>query len=85
MFIEIVLKQEQEEYRNEGVEWIHITYANNEEICRMIDVHPKVTQSVHACRGEWYNKLLKELPVCVFTFIFQILAKNSLTHSLTHS
>ena len=29
LFIELVLKQQQEEYRREGIEWVHVDYFNN--------------------------------------------------------
>jgi myosin-1 len=31
---------EQDEYRSEGIEWVHIDYFNNEPICRMMDANP---------------------------------------------
>ncbi|XP_065909856.1 unconventional myosin-Id-like [Dysidea avara] len=40
LFIQLVLKQEQEEYRNEGIEWINIDYFNNEIICKMMEASP---------------------------------------------
>ncbi len=46
LFIELVLKREQEEYRNEGIEWVHIDYFNNELICTLIDSHPDVSSLV---------------------------------------
>ena len=30
LFIELVLKQQQEEYEREGIEWVHVDYFNNE-------------------------------------------------------
>ena len=45
LFIELVLKREQEEYYNEGIEWVHIDYFNNEAICHMIDANPGVSIS----------------------------------------
>ena len=30
LFIELVLKQQQDEYRREGIEWVHIEYFNNQ-------------------------------------------------------
>ena len=30
LFIELVLKQQQEEYRREGIEWVHVDYFNNQ-------------------------------------------------------
>lgn len=37
LFIELVLKQEQEEYQREGIEWMQIDYFNNKIICELID------------------------------------------------
>lgn len=37
LFIELVLKQEQEEYQREGIEWMHIDYFNNKIICDLVD------------------------------------------------
>lgn len=37
LFIELVLKQQQEEYQREGIEWVHIEYFNNQIICDLID------------------------------------------------
>ena len=39
MFINMVLKKEQEVYRSEGVEWVHISFKDNEPIYRMIEVN----------------------------------------------
>lgn len=38
LFVELVLKQEQEEYNREGVEWIHIEYFNNKVICDLVEL-----------------------------------------------
>jgi len=37
LFIELVLKQEQEEYRKENIQWQQIDYFNNKIICDLID------------------------------------------------
>ena len=37
LFISLVLKQEQEEYAKEGIEWSHIEYFDNAPICSMVD------------------------------------------------
>lgn len=37
LFIELVLKQEQEEYQREGIEWTNIVYFNNKIICDLIE------------------------------------------------
>ena len=42
LFVELVLRREQEEYRSEGIQWVHIDYFNNEPICRMMDGNPGV-------------------------------------------
>ncbi|XP_059159355.1 unconventional myosin-Id-like [Physella acuta] len=38
LFIELVLKQEQEEYMREGIEWQHVDYFNNKIICDLVEV-----------------------------------------------
>lgn len=40
-FPELVLKQEQEEYRREGIEWQHIDYFNNQIICDLVEAPHK--------------------------------------------
>ncbi|XP_069790723.1 unconventional myosin-Ib isoform X1 [Narcine bancroftii] len=37
IFIELTLKEEQEEYIKEGIEWTHIEYFNNTIICELIE------------------------------------------------
>ncbi|XP_063384336.1 unconventional myosin ID [Cydia fagiglandana] len=37
LFIELVLKQEQEEYAREGIQWTPIQYFNNRVICELVD------------------------------------------------
>ncbi|XP_029655810.2 unconventional myosin-Ib-like [Octopus sinensis] len=37
IFIELTLKEEQEEYVKEGIEWIHVDYFNNAVICELIE------------------------------------------------
>ncbi|KAK7866208.1 hypothetical protein R5R35_001420 [Gryllus longicercus] len=37
LFIELVLKQEQEEYMREGIEWQNIEYFNNQIICDLVE------------------------------------------------
>ncbi len=37
LFIELVLKQEQEEYRREGIAWQNIDYFNNQIICDLVE------------------------------------------------
>ncbi|CAB3403677.1 unnamed protein product [Caenorhabditis bovis] len=38
LFIELVLKQEQEEYEREGIKWTKIAYFNNKVICDLVEV-----------------------------------------------
>ena len=35
-----ILVSIQEEYRNEGIEWVNIDYFNNDIICKMIEASP---------------------------------------------
>ncbi|KAK7488188.1 hypothetical protein BaRGS_00020630 [Batillaria attramentaria] len=37
IFIELTLKEEQDEYIKEGIEWIHVDYFNNSVICDLIE------------------------------------------------
>ncbi|KAG0729962.1 Myosin-IA [Chionoecetes opilio] len=41
LFIELVLKQEQEEYRREGIAWQNIEYFNNQIICDLVEQQHK--------------------------------------------
>lgn len=41
LFIELVLKQEQEEYKREGIEWTHVDYFNNQIICDLVEQQHK--------------------------------------------
>ena len=45
LHIELVLKREQQLYREEGIPWVYIDYFNNKVICEMIDIHPEVSKS----------------------------------------
>ena len=38
LFIELVLKQQQDEYKREGIEWVHVDYFNNQIICELMDM-----------------------------------------------
>lgn len=38
---ELVLKQEQEEYRREGIDWEEIKYFNNQVICDLVEQQHK--------------------------------------------
>ncbi len=64
LFIELVLKQQQEEYEREGIKWVHVEYFNNEVICQLID-QPHVgvlAQMDEACfvAGKTTDKMLLE-------------------------
>ncbi|XP_033732027.1 unconventional myosin-Ia-like isoform X2 [Pecten maximus] len=37
IFIELTLKEEQDEYIKEGIEWIHVDFFNNAVICELIE------------------------------------------------
>merc|ERR1711953_1535754 len=37
LFIRLVLKQQQEEYIREEIEWVEIRYHNNEPICQLVE------------------------------------------------
>lgn len=37
IFIELTLKEEQDEYINEGIEWVNVEYFNNAVICELIE------------------------------------------------
>jgi myosin-1 len=37
LFIELVLKQEQEEYEKESINWTHVEYFNNKVICDLVE------------------------------------------------
>ncbi|XP_043255294.1 unconventional myosin ID [Colletes gigas] len=41
LFIELVLKQEQEEYKREGIAWQNIDYFNNQIICDLVEQQHK--------------------------------------------
>ncbi|XP_012934852.1 unconventional myosin-Id [Aplysia californica] len=41
LFIELVLKQEQEEYMREGIQWQHVDYFNNKVICDLVELPHK--------------------------------------------
>ncbi|KAG1662253.1 Myosin-IA [Nymphon striatum] len=46
LFIELVLKQEQEEYRKEGIAWQNVDYFNNQIICDLVEEQHKGIISV---------------------------------------
>lgn len=37
MIVELVLKQEQEEYWREGIEWQSVEFFNNQVICELVE------------------------------------------------
>lgn len=53
LFIELVLKQEQEEYRKEGIVWKDVNYFNNAIICNLIEEQHKGMLAImdEACLG----------------------------------
>lgn len=40
-FSELVLKQEQEEYKREGIAWQNVEYFNNQIICDLVELSHK--------------------------------------------
>lgn len=64
MFIELVLKQEQEEYQREKIDWQHIDYFNNKIICDLVEQPHKGIISIldEACHnvGKVDDELLLE-------------------------
>ena len=41
LFIELVLRREQEEYMKEGIKWQHVDYFNNQVICDLVEAPHK--------------------------------------------
>eukprot|EP01083_Nonionella_stella_P130877 397320_1 len=41
VFIEATLQKEQQEYLDEGIEWINIDYFNNKIVCDLIEAKPQ--------------------------------------------
>lgn len=64
LFIELVLKQEQEEYRREGIEWTNIDFFNNQIICDLVEAPHKGIMAIldEACLnvGKVTDELLLE-------------------------
>ncbi|XP_054168663.1 unconventional myosin-Id-like [Oppia nitens] len=64
LFIELVLKQEQEEYQREDIEWQHIEYFNNAIICNLVEENHKGVLAIidEACLnvGKITDELLLE-------------------------
>ena len=46
LFIELVLKSEQEEYQREGIEWVTVEYFNNRIICDLVEEQHKGIVSI---------------------------------------
>ncbi|CAO1341197.1 unnamed protein product [Diamesa hyperborea] len=64
LFIQLVLKQEQEEYLKEGIEWKKVDYFNNEIICDLVELQHKGIISImdEACMqvGKINDEMLLE-------------------------
>ena len=64
LFIQLVLKQEQEEYLKEGIEWKKVDYFNNEVICDLVELQHKGIISImdEACMqvGKINDEMLLE-------------------------
>lgn len=77
LFIELVLKQEQEEYRREGIAWQNIDYFNNQIICDLVEEPHKGVLSVidEACLN--VGKINDEVSHC-YLFSFSFLLKPNL-------
>jgi myosin-1 len=37
LFIELVLKTQQEEYKEEGIDWVQVKFFNNKVVCDLIE------------------------------------------------
>jgi len=46
LFMKLVLEQEQEIYKEEGLDWIHIHFSDNSAICDMIEAPSKVSTGI---------------------------------------
>ncbi|KHN71773.1 Myosin-IA [Toxocara canis] len=100
MFIELVLKQEQEEYKRQGIEWKQVEYFNNKIICDLVELPRAGIISIldEACFtvGQVTDKVCFLLRVLVvfrrlpffadtrFTSIVFILSPSSLISILCH-
>lgn len=75
LFIELVLKQEQEEYRREGITWQNIDYFNNAIICSLIDEQHKGVFAIadEACLS--VGKITDEVHFMKQVIIYYFLAK----------
>ncbi|GBP21052.1 Myosin-IB [Eumeta japonica] len=69
LFIQLTLKQEQEEYLREGIEWEPVEYFNNIVICDMIEAKHKAMSSIFMLDlfdipGKLHFNPLKRFPSC---------------------
>ena len=65
LFVELVLKKEQEVYASEGMNWVNIQFFNNKLICDMIDTPSVVSHVLYKCFKLWLSVLAKaNLDVC---------------------
>lgn len=68
-FLELVLKQEQEEYRQEGIEWQTVEFFNNQIICDLVE---RPHQGVFAITDEAclnVGKITDEVSIYYYVFI----------------
>ena len=79
LFIELVLKQEQEEYRREGIEWQAVEYLNNQPICDLVEQPHKGILAImdEACLNvgkvtDEVRILLKDFTSVRFFFPFRV-------------
>lgn len=63
LFIELVMKREQEEYASEGITWVDVQYFDNKSICDMVD---KPTTGIIAILDEQCNRPGGTDAVCTF-------------------
>ncbi|XP_076356260.1 myosin 95E isoform X5 [Tachypleus tridentatus] len=66
IFIELTLKQEQEEYVREGIQWVHVDYFNNAVICDLIE------KNNHGILSLLDEECLRPGPVSDETFLFKL-------------
>ena len=56
LFIQLVLKQQQEEYVREEIEWVEIHYHNNEPICSLVEGKNGMLTLLEDASGEKINQ-----------------------------
>ncbi|CAN7980923.1 unnamed protein product [Ixodes pacificus] len=66
LFIVLTLKQEQEEYIHEGIQWEHIDYFNNAIICDLIE------KNNHGILAMLDEECLRPEPVSDDTFLYKL-------------